>query len=80
MKILELLVLLVTIPAAMVGLPLLALRVLRWARANRGDVSMELATGLLTEWITEGIDSVASEGGHSDANVDHHHHDSGDHH
>ena len=78
MKILELLVLLVTIPAAMVGLPLLALRVLRWARANRGDASMELATGLLPEWMTDGIDSAVSEGGHSDAGVDHH--DFGDHH
>lgn len=84
MKILELLVLLLTIPAAMVGLPLLALRVLRWARANRGDASMALATGLLPEWMTDGIDSWASdsapsEGGHSDVGVDHHHHDSGDH-
>ena len=82
MKILELLVLLLTIPAAMVLLPLLALRVLRWARTNRGDASMELATGLLPDWMSDGVDSwvsdsATSEGGHSEAGVDHH--DSGGH-
>lgn len=78
MMILELLLVLVAIPAVVVGLILVALRVLRWARKNRGDASMELATGLLPDWVSEGIDSWVSdssptEAGHSDAGVDHHH-------
>ena len=82
--ILKVLLLLVAVPAVMVGLIHVALRVLRWARANRAEAATGLATGLLPQWMTDGIDSwvsdsAASEGGHSDTGADHHHHDSGDH-
>lgn len=84
MTILLALLLLVAIPAVIVALIRVALRILRWARANRGEASMELATGLLPQWMTDGIDSwvddAASSGSadHSDAGGDHHH-DGSDH-
>ncbi len=84
MTILKVVLLLAAIPAAIFALIHLALRVLRWARANRGDAAMELSTGLLPQWMTDGIDSwlddaaSGSAAEHTDAGGDHHH-DGGDH-
>lgn len=76
--ILKLLLLVVAMTAAAVGLIHLALRVLRWTRANRGAASEGLATGFLADWVSDGIDSGGSDssashgGDHTDSGSDHH--------
>ena len=80
--VLKLLLLMVAIPAVVLGLIHLALRVLRWARANRGAASQQLASGLLPDWVSDGIDSWLSDSSSSHG-ADHtgaDHHDFNDHH